>query len=102
MVYWKTGKLQNNKPVLVMKLDPSKISMTITGLMPNTEYVMWVVAVNKPQGLSEKKNVYTVTTLAPSESRLLVNDIALCLVYDLIVSSCFRVYFLYLHFRCRT
>ncbi len=100
MVYWKTGKLQNNNPVPVIS-DPSKISMKITGLMPNTKYVIWVVAGNT-QGLSEKKDVYTVTTLAPSESRLLVNEIALCSVYDLIVSSCFRVYFLYLHFRCRT
>jgi hypothetical protein len=99
-VHWKAGKLQNSKPVPVIN-DPSKISMTITGLMPNTEYAMWVVAMNK-QGLSEKKNVYTVTTLARSESRLLVNDIALCSVYDLIVSSCLRVYFLYLQFRCRT
>ena len=69
--------------------------------MPNTEYVIWVIAVNK-QGLGEKKDVYTVTTLAPSESRLLVNDIALYSVYDLIVSSCLCVYFIYLHLRCRT
>ena len=97
IVHWKAGELQthNKHPVLVMKLDPPKISMTITGLMPNTEYAMWVVAMNK-QGLSEKKNVYTVTTLARSESRLLVNDIALCSVYDLIVSSCF-VFIFYIY-----
>ena len=51
----------------------SELSFVIEDLLPDTEYVIWVVARND-EGSSDNYSRYIVFTLAPSKS-LLIDDI---------------------------
>jgi hypothetical protein len=63
------------------RVNASELSAVISNLMPNKQYVISVVAMNK-QGMSEMENFVNVFTLASSKSRCrIVLFSMLCLIF---------------------